>query len=202
LAKNGKLSDEDGKETDKMFDIPDGIIAHLTRECTGNVHDHRVVNVTSSKPLDDAIHFPKRTVDPNLVAAKNATDLESSPCFFSAYRTKEEDIPHARNNWVCYVFKERRIVPKRYTIHTNGNDRGSWHLKSWLLETSTDGENWREVAREEDNKHLNGGRFTATFAIADGVKCRFTRLVNMGPSCFGSDLPAISEWEIFGSLVE
>jgi hypothetical protein len=28
------------------IDVPDGIIAHLTRECGGNVHDRHVVEVT------------------------------------------------------------------------------------------------------------------------------------------------------------
>jgi hypothetical protein len=28
------------------FDVPDGMIAHVTRECGGNVHDCGVVDVT------------------------------------------------------------------------------------------------------------------------------------------------------------
>jgi hypothetical protein len=43
----GKLRDEDGDETAEMCDIPDGIIAHLTKECGGNVRDRHLVNVTS-----------------------------------------------------------------------------------------------------------------------------------------------------------
>jgi hypothetical protein len=34
------------RQTSKMYDIPDGIIAHLTRECGGNVHDRNVADVT------------------------------------------------------------------------------------------------------------------------------------------------------------
>jgi hypothetical protein len=30
----------------KKFDVADGIIAHMTRECGGNLHDRRVVDVT------------------------------------------------------------------------------------------------------------------------------------------------------------
>jgi septal ring factor EnvC (AmiA/AmiB activator) len=29
-----------------QFDVPDGIIAHLTRDCGGNVHDRKIVDVT------------------------------------------------------------------------------------------------------------------------------------------------------------
>jgi hypothetical protein len=43
-------------------------------------------------------------------------------------------------------------VPTHYTIRTNYGGPGRWHLKSWLVETSTDGKSWRKVAREEDNE--------------------------------------------------
>jgi hypothetical protein len=53
----------------------------------------------------------------------------------------------------------------------------------------TDGENWREVAREDGNKQLNGKWFTGTFA--GGGECRFIRLVNIGRNDAGSDMHAI-----------
>jgi hypothetical protein len=189
----------------ERLDVPDGIIAHLTRECGGNVHDRNVIEVTSGS-------FEKETVGANPdsgaydnqphCAAKNAADLETVSCFFSAYRTRKEDIPHTRNNWICYDFKERRIVPTHYTIRTHRNDLGWAHLKSWLVETSMDGENWREVAHEEDNKQLNGYLFIATFPVAGGEECRFIRLVNIGRNHMGNDCLVISAWEIFVNLIE
>jgi hypothetical protein len=204
--KKGKLRISDGGETDKMYDIPDGIIAHLTRECGGNVHDHDVVDITCGS-------FEEETQSPNShsgvydndpkYAAKNAADLESGLLFDSPYRKKKEDIPHTKNNWICYDFKEKRIVLTHYAIRTNINGPGNAHLKSWLVETSADGENWREVAREENNQQLNNGsRFTATFAVAGGGECPFIRLVNIGRNHYGNDCLNISAWEIFGSLIE
>jgi hypothetical protein len=201
--KKRKLRDRDGKETNEMYDIPDGIIAHLTRECGGNVHDRHVVDITSGS-------FEKETQGANphsgaynnnpYYAAKNAVDLETSSVFGSAYRLS--NIRHTRNNWICYDFKERRIVPTHYTIRTNGNDPGYSLLKSWVVEMSVDGESWWEVAREEDNKQLNGSRSASIFPVAGGEECRFIRLVNIGRNHFGSDLLMITAWEIFGSLVE
>jgi hypothetical protein len=185
------------------IDVPDGIIAHLTRECGGNVHKRHIVDVTSGS-------FEKETFGANPhsgayynnpLFAENAADLETFSCFLSAYREKKEDIPHTRNNWICYDFKEKRIMPTHYTIRTNSGILG-WHLKSWLVETSTDGENWREVAHEEDNKQLKGYLFTATFAVAGSGECRFIRLVNIGRNHSGSDSLKISAWEIFGNLIE
>jgi hypothetical protein len=187
------------------IDVPDGIIAHLTRECGGNVHDHHVVDITSGsfeKETEGANpHSGAYNNDPSL-ATKNAADLETYSRFLSAYRHYSEDIPHTRNNWICYDFKERRIMPTHYTIRTNDDSPGWAHLKSWLVETSMDGENWREVAREEDNKQLNGKRFTATFPVAGSGECRFIRLVNIGRNHFDEDSILISAWEIFGNLIE
>jgi hypothetical protein len=134
-------------------------------------------------------------------AAKNAADLETGWIFHSAYRDPSENIPHTPNNWICYDFKERRIVPTHYTIRTNSDPPGYFHLKSWLVETSADGKSWREVAREEDNKQLNGVNFTATFAVAGAEECRFIRLVNIGRNLRGNDCLQISAKQIFGSLM-
>jgi hypothetical protein len=128
--------------------------------------------------------------------------LETNTEFRSAYRSREEDIPHTRNNWVCYDFKERRILPTHYAIRTSFRASGLFHLKSWVIETSVGGENWREVAREENNEQLNGNRLTGTFAAADGRECRFIRLVQIGRNHCGNGILAMTAWEIFGGLVE
>jgi hypothetical protein len=47
FVKKEKPRLEDGQETDNMYDTSDGILAHLTRQCSGNVHDVHVVNVIS-----------------------------------------------------------------------------------------------------------------------------------------------------------
>jgi hypothetical protein len=134
-------------------------------------------------------------------AAKNAADLESDSCFSSAYREKKERIWDTVNNWLCYDFKERRIVPTHYTIRTDNWDVGDAHLKSWLVETSVDGKNWQKAGGEKDNDHLNGRWFTGTFGLADCGECRFIRLVNIGRNHFGNDRLKISAWEIFGRFV-
>jgi hypothetical protein len=186
------------------LNVPDGIIAHLTRECGGNVHDAKVVDISCGsfeKETDEANpHSGALSNDPGF-AAENAADLDADSCFFSAYRNSWDPIPPTRNNWVCYDFKVRRIVPTHYAIRTYGYGPGGFHLKSWLVETSADGECWREVARAEGST-LNGPFFTAIFAVADREECRFIRLVNIGRNHCGNGRLVISAWEIFGSLFE
>jgi hypothetical protein len=95
------------------IDVSDAIIGHLTRECGGNVHERHVVDVTSEsfeRGTEGANpHSGTYRNEPDY-AAKNAADFEPVSWFRSAFHKKEEDIRHARNNWVCYDFKERRIV--------------------------------------------------------------------------------------------
>jgi hypothetical protein len=98
------------------FYVPDGIIAQMSRECGANVHGCRAVDVRSgrfgSKETYGAnSHSGAHGNDP-----KWAADLEDDSRFCSAHREKEENIPHAKSNWVCYNFKERRILPTHCTI--------------------------------------------------------------------------------------
>jgi hypothetical protein len=126
-VKKRKLRDDRGKKAKKAYDIADGIIAHLTRECGGNLHDRHVVDVMSGSFEKEIFGAnPDSGAYDNILcyAAKNATDLESDSIFGSACREKEENIPHTGNNWVCYDFKERRIAPTHYTIRTNRNGLG------------------------------------------------------------------------------
>jgi hypothetical protein len=103
-------------------DAADGITMHLTRECGGNVHDRDVTEVACGS-FEKAIHGanPHSGASANNArcAAKYTVDLETGSCFLSAYREPREDVPHTRNNWICYDFKEKRIVPTHYAIRTN-----------------------------------------------------------------------------------
>jgi hypothetical protein len=89
-VKKGKLRDGRGKETKITSDIPDGIIAHLTKECGRNVHDRHVVDITSGsfeKETHGANRHSGAFDNEKWAAAKNAADLETDSCFLSAYRT-------------------------------------------------------------------------------------------------------------------
>ena len=103
----------------------DGIIAHLTRECGGNVHKKGVVAVTASSWV--------RRRDPESVA-----DLLSYSILASS------NMP---NSWVCYDFGRQRVTPTSYSIRVCGDGPGGPHLKSWVLEVSNDGseDSWKAV---------------------------------------------------------
>jgi hypothetical protein len=89
-----------------VMDICDGIIAHLMRGCGGNMPKRDAVDVTSSS----LSQFTRIVAD---------LDADSSSAL--SYRNSSEDIPLARRNWVCYDFKDSRIVPIHCAICTNSN---------------------------------------------------------------------------------
>jgi hypothetical protein len=144
----------------RQLNVPNGIIGHLTRGCGGNVHDRNVVAVISGS-------FEKMTRPPSDDrVAKNAVDLETASNFESSYRSLAENIPHTKTNWLYYDFKDRIIIPTHCAIRSNQNSPGQYHMKSWLVEKSADGQHWHKVERKDDNKELNGPWLTQTFAVA------------------------------------
>jgi hypothetical protein len=192
-------------KTQRQFppsDQLDGIIAHLTRECGGNVHDKRAVVVTSSRPLKS---HPR-------CAPQNVVDLRSDSYFYSAHHSSSSEIPHTRNNWICYDFRRRRIVPTHYSITPWAGYVScsmSWvgcvdgeHLKNWAVEISSSGHDWMEIDLRENNCELNDGESTKRFEVARSQECRLIRLINIGRNHAGNDALVISAFEIFGTLIE
>ena len=160
----------------------EGIIAYLTRECHGNVHDEGVVNITSSSIYnDDKNYHPK-----------NAASFETDTPFDS----KDE-----QNAWICYEFKDCSVIPKSYSLRSFGADSGGYHLKSWVIEVSKDGISWTEIDRR-DNDDLNGKYATANFTVAHvpSESYRFFRLKQVGQNHFRRPnyYLILSALEIFG----
>jgi hypothetical protein len=166
----------------------DGIVSLLTRGCGGNVHDKNAVVVTSSPP------FSGHGRD----AAKNVVDLRSDSYFCSVHHDKNSNVPHTRNNWICYEFKRTRIVPTYYTIRTGYKA----FMRSWLVEVSAEGSNWQQIDRQENCGEANAPHYVGVFGISGSVACRFVRLVNIGRNYRGDDELVICAFELFGSLLE
>ena len=165
----------------------DGVIAHLTREFCGNVHDKGVVNVTASSfvisDIEDEFH------------PKNAADLGAdSWCLFNS----------EKNTWICYDFKERRVIPTSYSVVSVGWRRGAPYLKSWVIEVSNDKSSWMEIDRRDNDDGYVDENFT--IAKVPSESFRFFRLRQIGQDqsrsrrTFGG--PRLSSLEIFGTLFE
>jgi hypothetical protein len=154
----------------------DGIISYLTRKHGGNVHDKGIITITSKSVYKDKPKY----------AARNVADLYSDSYFFS----KNEP-----GQWILWDFREMRVRPTHYTIKSSD-------LKSWVVESSLDGEAWTEIDRKTDNEDVKSICFTvASFAVSNPAECRFIRLTQTGKRHWpgGDDLP-IMAFEFFGTL--
>ena len=158
----------------------DGIIAHLTSECGGNVHEKGVVKVTASSCLGGK--------------PENAVDLNSDSEFEST---------NARNTWICYDFQGKRVTPTSYSITSCGYGPGNCHLKSWVLEVSNDGSegSWATVDSRKNNEDMKMD-LTCNFAVSASSSgaFRFVRLRQTGKNHDGDDCLAICGLELFGTL--
>ena len=164
----------------------DGIIAHLTRECGGNVHDNGIVNITSSSVYT--------TGDKHSYHPKNAADFETEAFFGSNGDT---------NAWICYDFKDRVVIPTSYSLRTYWRGPGGYHLRCWVIEVSNDEKSWTEIDRRENDNYLNGCKASKNYKISriPGEGFRFFRLRQTGDNHKGNSFLNITSLEIFGTLL-
>ena len=162
-----------------------GIIAHLTHKCCGNVHKKGIVNVTGSSCLSGC-------------EPENATDFGSDSMFYS------NNLP---NSWICYDFKEQRVTPTSYSIKSFGDGRDDYHPKSWVLEVSNDGSSWQAVDTRKDSqipstKFAKSSYVTRNFDIVPPPSnaFRFIRFRQTWKNHGGDHLLVISALELFGTL--
>ena len=157
----------------------DGIIAHLTREYGGNVHDKGIVAVTASSVGDP--RYP----------AKNAADLSAYNWFVSGDRA---------NSWLCYEFKDFRVSVGAWSVRSFGYGRGAAHPQALKLQGSDDGVGWTDIGRVYD---LNDRYATKAQVLQKETDYfRYVRLTQEGKNCCQSDILALSAFEIFGFLID
>jgi hypothetical protein len=156
-----------------------GIIAHLTQVCGGNVHDKGAVVITASGTWSNFL-------------AKHLADLESHGHFCSTNSPKE---------WVCYDFMDMRVCPTHYTLRSyidGTEDRAN--PRSWVIEVSNDKNMWVEIDRQTKNPELNGSDLVRSFSCICEGKWRFVRMRTTGKNCRGDYALALTSFELFGSL--
>ena len=156
-----------------------GIIAHLTRKCGGNVHENGLVEVTASSIFSDSSQFQ----------AQNAVELGTDTFFNS----KSEPAP-----WICYDFKKQRVTPTSYSIRTVRR----CCPRSWALQVSNDGQKWDVVDARDNNEDLNASYVTHNFTISTPPRgsFRFIRLRQTGRNHDGNNYLGITSLEVFGTL--
>jgi hypothetical protein len=181
LAKSVVLARDSSKETETPSP---GIIRYLSRaHCGGqNVVDGGVVAITMS--------------------SINGNRLSRNAAEFSLTFPVDACTNDSHGEWIKWDFGERRIFVTQYSIMSFQRGAGIHHLKSWKLEGSSDGQNWKIVDEERDRPELNGPCNIGTFKAQTSFLCRYCRLVSTGPNHAGSHHIVIAGLELYGLLTE
>jgi hypothetical protein len=155
----------------------DGIIAYLTREYNGNVHDKKIVTITARSAESQVRHL---------------ADLRSNHCFCSH---------QAPNQWIKWDFGRILVQLTHYAMITR---TGCVNPTSWILEGSTDGEVWTELDRRVGFTDWNGNEIVCVFSVAKGKEKGWTmfKLTQIGKNHLSGDALLLYGVEFFGSLRE
>lgn len=103
------------------------------------------------------------------------------------------------DNWLCFDFKERKIIPTEYTIMS----AGSSYPKSWVIECRNDNDPWEIVDEIKNCDLLNRSDAVHTFKINNQTskKFQYFRIRQMGPTWQNFKYLYIRSFEIYGRLI-
>ena len=163
-----------------------GIIAHLTNECKGNVHDKGVVQVTAS-----SVNGPSFNWDPKFAA--DLASKQASKCFASGDK---------EGSWICYNFNDMRVKPSSYSIRMSRDLKEN--PRSWVLEVSNtcDEADWEVIDMhldEDTSSRIVPRHFNIENGPEEGVQ--YIRLRQTGKNQAGTNRLMIAGLEIFGTLL-
>ena len=152
------------------------IIQYLSAQCNGNVHNKKIVYITSSSQGG---------------VIGNIVEKNDHNCFVS------KDVP---NSWIQFDFNDKKVLLDSYTLKSRDYGKNGSHLKSWILEVSNDGQNFTEIDRHTDCDLLNGFLKTATFNVSYSTPQRFVRLKQIDRNWAGFWQIVINQIEFSGFL--
>jgi hypothetical protein len=185
ISRSTRLFDVEGNFEYHIQPCPDpptveGLLWILGRLCGGNPHDKECICV-SGTPYDGSACYQ----------ARNVADVESDSFFWSDAES---------NRWVSYDFKNLRVAATHYVLRSNGNGPGNRHLRSWVLEVSENGRDWRVIDRREEDGSLNDCNKVRSFELRTIVETRFIRLRQTGVNWQGDHYLYFTAFELFGGL--
>ena len=156
----------------------DGIINNLKNQSNGNITN--IINITASMEKDQSSH-PLTNLYEN---GDKYTYTENSP-----------------NSWICIDFINRRIIPTHYTVGTSHDANN--HLKSWVIEGSSDGNSWDKLDEQSNCSVMNGQRIVHTFPIntQNGKEYRFIRIRQTDKNWGNNNYLDLSAFEFHGTLI-
>ena len=162
-----------------------GIFKYLTEKSGGNIHENKTIEITSN--IAESKDYPFR----------NIVDFNTD----NFYDSQESNKLHT----VTFDFKSRQVKVTSYTIKSPDKDPDSrsaanYHMKSWFIEASKDGQNWEAIDHQENCSTLKGRLVTASFNTQMNDFCRYIRY-RQADTNWGNDyFLTINSLEFYGSI--
>lgn len=160
-----------------------GILNFLRKKSNKNIESE--VEITGSSVLDSSDRHQPR----------NVVDYENQS---NEFYTKDQP-----DNWICFDFKEHRIIPTDYTIKSYDCIQNYRSAKSWKLEVSNDNNSWEVIDEVENCEEVNGNCKVHTFRIKQQPSnaVRYLRMKSTGKCWNGQNHFNIGKFEIYGALL-
>lgn len=153
----------------------------------------RYLRKQSNEQIKNEVNFTASSVsggEPQFV-----TIFEDQNKFF--YTKREQ------NSWICFDFKNRRVIPTDYTIRSIQWDENNEHPRNWVIECSCDNNSWEIVDEQTNCSFLNGNGIVHTFKMSSPKtkEFQYIRMRNTGPNWQNDKDLDIESFEIYGRLI-
>jgi hypothetical protein len=155
-----------------------GIIAYLKAQAGESIHEKNIVTVSA------------RTFHTNFPPENLIKDNHQ---FYNSLSATPDQ-------WVCFDFQERRIIPTHYVVTTY--HWADFNPQSWVIETSMDGTTWKEVDRKIHASDLRVERAVRAFPPAGHNECRFIRFRQTENNPADTSTLCLTRFDVFGTLFE
>lgn len=154
-----------------------GLFALLRSKNGGNPHTKEVIIITASSTV---ANHPWQVIDPG---------------WTSHWVTKNE-----AGQWIKFDFKTSRMILTSYTLKTYNYVAGGNHMKTWVVEGSTNDTDWLELDKRFNVNELNERYSTKNFKCKNSGAFRYIRIKQTGTTHCESNIMALTSVEFFGTL--
>ena len=104
------------------------------------------------------------------------------------------------NSWICFEFKNHRIIPTHYTIRSRNG--GCYAPINYKIEVSNDNSTWYEIDKQNGGTFKDGQPATFTIPVDKNKQkvAKYIRLTQTGKNSSGSDYLNFESIEFYGYL--
>lgn len=106
-------------------------------------------------------------------------------------------------NWICFHFREHKIIPTSYKLKSSKYGTNSHNPKTWVIEGSNDKSSWENLGGETDSPFLNGSHLVHLFTIKNDEHKEFNyiRMRLTAPNWENYNFFMLDSFEIYGQLI-